>query len=359
MGSEMCIRDSLAKPAKGFSNDSITQIVFGPDRIAYLIGLPWSKGGGWDITVSKILVDGRLEWEARVASERVEFVNSIALSSDGNIAICGFRQTEGRIRKKGTFLALFNPDGDLVWEKTYFHHGPSHCDGVTFMANNDIVLVGNQLGNFEYIPFILRISSSGEILWSNFFDKLNEGKFDAVSVFLEDQILIGANEWDIEKDGVMPYLIHLSGSGSVKAHMKLDFINGERITHFAYSESDGVFFGGTPFFDSDSVFGTIKTTGTIEWHGIHPSPDAQIVIDVEILDTGELIALTHDQSNQVFKIIEFGREKKPDREISLPGCEDSAYPEGALSPSGDVFVTCGKNLLRASIVSDDDGVKSD
>ena len=331
-------------------NETISQLIYGPDGNLFLSGSPRSKGKGWDVMVTKLGPEGDLVWEARAAKNGTAIGSSVALSKTGKIAICGTQTTGDLSDPQQAFIALIDFDGNLVWEKIYFDSAFTGCESLTFVENEEIVIVGRESNGFSGgISVLTRISSTGEMLWSKKIEYLDEGIFGVVISDYENGVLVGGSEWNDQIDGLSPLLFHYSESGKLIKDYRFKGVDGERITHLGNTIKKGIVFGGSPWLDKKTIIGAISLNGKVRWKRSHPQIETQSVLNIEVLKDGTLAVLTEDFSNQIFNIVGFGDAGKIKWQASFKGCDETFFSEGAISADGDIVVLCKNQLIRASI----------
>jgi len=112
--------------------------------------------------------DGELLWQKTWSKNTVNRGESLALDSSGNIYITG---TTGSY---DVFLLKYNPDGELLWQKTW---GGEKFDGPfsLIVDSDDIYIVGKtaSYGIGLCDAFILKLTTDGELEWQTTFGEEN------------------------------------------------------------------------------------------------------------------------------------------------------------------------------------------
>ena len=171
----------------------------------------------WDVLILKQDTEGNIIWVKTLTGNDSEYGASIDTDTQGNVYVIGsFRDTVDFDPGPGTysisaidttdiFLIKLNPDGELIWVKTfaasniylnYYKLGLS----VKLDNNNDVIIGGNCAYTIDLDPgplvynyishgnrdiFIVKLNSDGEFIWGkgfggewdDFFGELNIDSF--------------------------------------------------------------------------------------------------------------------------------------------------------------------------------------
>lgn len=173
-------------------------------------GLDFSNGG-FDLFLSKWDSTGQLKWTLTLGGPGDEVANGMALDSEGNIYITGsFSETvdfssnpdspieHTSMGSDDAFLLKYNPDGTLVWIKTF---GGEHYVGSLGLAtgnSGEIYVVGGfdrnmnfnpglestegHISNGMYDVFIAKFDTGGNYIWARTWGSTNHDWATAVAV---------------------------------------------------------------------------------------------------------------------------------------------------------------------------------
>lgn len=336
-------------PVEGLENKTISQILYGPDGNLFMSGSPPSEGEGWDVMVSKLSPDAELVWEARAAENGTAGSSALALSKNGSVAICGMQTTGGITHPKHAFVAVFDAHGNLVWENKYFEGAISECDSVAFTVNEDIAIVGNKKSGFWGTrPFIARISSDGELLWTKDVPNI-EARLQVILSTDDDQIIVGGSDWSNRYEKMSAVLLTYSGFGELIKTNRFKFEDGERITHLATTHTQKLALGGSPSLGSKAIIGVASLNGKARLNREQSVTEKQIIMDISVLKDGRVVILNRDYSDEKFNLLGIEENGELKWRVIFDGCKSTFLSNAALSDDGDVFVLCGDEMILASI----------
>jgi len=138
----------------------------------------WQIGSGTDIWVLKLDSDGNELWRNNYGGSRLDYAHDVVETIDGNIIIAGSSNSAdgdigSHLGDTDIWLICVNPDGDIVWEKTYggrnselsnaiisTHDGNFVVVGQTFSLNGDIT---ESFGSWDI--WVFKIDPLGKLLW--------------------------------------------------------------------------------------------------------------------------------------------------------------------------------------------------
>jgi gliding motility-associated-like protein len=125
-----------------------------------------------DAHLLKIGADTTIHWHKLIGGVKNDSAADLVLREDGSVVVCGTTSSFGTDAPSGTFCdlfaACFQPDGEIVWKKTY---GNASIDDVsmtlTCAQDGSCYIAGNtgQLGITRI--FLLKTNASGEVEWFN------------------------------------------------------------------------------------------------------------------------------------------------------------------------------------------------
>ncbi|MBK7037595.1 MAG: T9SS type A sorting domain-containing protein [Bacteroidetes bacterium] len=136
--------------------------------------------GNYDCWVVKIDSVGNIEWEKTFGGSMDDASFDIIQTSDGNYLLnAGTASHDGDITelhgidKADFWLVKLNPEGDILWEKTYGSTSDEVSYSIIETRNGDFVAAGFTTGNdgdvsgfhgwFDY--WVIRVDSEGNLIW--------------------------------------------------------------------------------------------------------------------------------------------------------------------------------------------------
>ncbi|MEO0844395.1 MAG: SBBP repeat-containing protein, partial [Cyanobacteria bacterium J06643_5] len=167
----------------------------------------------FDVFVAKLDKDGKVLWAEEFGGTRNEYVEDIALDSEGNTYITGTtEQSEGT----DIFVAKFDKDGVSQWSKNFSNFNNNEASGIEVDKDGNTYLTGEfksslqfgddtLTGGFEDEVFVTKLDSKGDVVWAKDFDNLVSGySHEAADVV-------------VDKEGNSYLFMDAGGEGTYKA----------------------------------------------------------------------------------------------------------------------------------------------
>jgi Secretion system C-terminal sorting domain len=172
-----------------------------------------------DIYVAKFSANGDLLWYRRSGNVNPDWARSVTVDQNDyiyvtgdfvnmavfeNDTIYGYNngQTDPNLMARSGFLAKYEPDGDLVWAKSFQATGHTRGYGVSIANNFDIYLSGYSTGICDFgngvtsgdvvedVGFVAKYDSSGTAIWANTFESPFASRANDVIVVNDTTIAI-------------------------------------------------------------------------------------------------------------------------------------------------------------------------
>jgi hypothetical protein len=138
-------------------------------------GITVTSNGGFDILLSKYDTDGNFIWAKQIGGKSDDRVFDMAVSSSGNIYICGtFNNTvdfnpdldENILRSVSlydAFVAKYSTDGFYRWAFNMGGSGSDRARGITIDNNENVYVTGSFTGTADFNPgaTIFNLTSGG------------------------------------------------------------------------------------------------------------------------------------------------------------------------------------------------------
>jgi len=133
---------------------------------------------------------------------------------------------EHRFGFDSTYIQLLSADPD---QNLTFHGGIILSSPLSFLnhaaqVHDGVILGGGNIGSFDTWPYVVRMDTSGNVLWSSYFDDLNDG---------QDQILrtyVNGSQLDLftwaDNDRLSFYMLNGSTNGFFSSGVRVFAANG-------------------------------------------------------------------------------------------------------------------------------------
>ncbi|WP_277016742.1 T9SS type A sorting domain-containing protein [Flavobacterium lindanitolerans] len=166
--------------------------------------------GGLDYWIVKLDNEGQIEWQKTIGGQYHDELRSIIQTADGGYMLAGSSnstatgdKTEKRYGESDYWVIKTDKFGTIEWQKVYGGEGDEQLKTMLQTLDGNYILAGNSASettgnknasNKNGIDFwLLKIDSSGEILWQETYDV---GKTDLLASLVENEdgsFLIGGH----------------------------------------------------------------------------------------------------------------------------------------------------------------------
>lgn len=126
--------------------------------------------GGGDSFIAKYDKYGDRQWVTLVGTSKNDIAYSVATSKDGAIFVVGQEGGSYMLRSGRGYLAKFNADGTLQWQRQISSDQPTSAEKVVVSQEGDVYIAGQQAAGREDLLFISKYTSQGELIWKRTLD---------------------------------------------------------------------------------------------------------------------------------------------------------------------------------------------
>lgn len=221
-----------SKTYGGNEYDMAQSIIQTNDGSYVIAGLTYNELGYTDLLIIKVNSDGNILWQKTLGGQKDEYANSILETKDDGLLIVSHSESKDEnIDGKGKFdawLLKLNPNGDVVWQRTYGGPNSDILNSIILTTDNNYLLVGRSYSTIGDVDknqggpdfWILKIDLFGNIIWS----KTYGGSYTdyAVSVINDvngGYVFVGntaSKDGDIDyNNGILNYCIYSINSEGV------------------------------------------------------------------------------------------------------------------------------------------------
>ena len=142
----------------------------------YIItGHTYSYGAGnRDVYLLKTNSNGEVLWQKTFGGSDSDYGCSVQQTTDGGYIISGASSSYGA-GSADVYLVKINPDGDLLWEKTFGGSGGDDGKSVQQTSDGGYIIAGStaSYGLGSYDIYLVKTNSSGDQLWQKTFGGSN------------------------------------------------------------------------------------------------------------------------------------------------------------------------------------------
>ncbi len=114
--------------------------------------------------------DGNIKWARFFGGSEDEHARRLTETIDGNVVVLSNTKSFGVVTQ-GFLLTKFNPEGELLWAKTYDTDEINHFDAIKEDRDGNLILVGRRgpialCNSPNSYGAILKLTAKGEVIWS-------------------------------------------------------------------------------------------------------------------------------------------------------------------------------------------------
>jgi len=154
-----------------------------------------------DIILTKLNRDGTVKWSKTYRADSSTFGSTVREARDGSILIGGAIQVSST--NKNVLLVKVSSDGSFLWSKTYEYDSNQGIYDMLETEDRGWLLMGPQKsGNSQNSILLFKVSSTGDILWSNLYNSSGNHDLGAAMIhgYGSTYLIVGRSD-SIEEAG--------------------------------------------------------------------------------------------------------------------------------------------------------------
>lgn len=199
----------------GTNNEELNFILPVENSGYFLVGLTESFGAGSrDVYLIRIDENGNELWSKTYGGSNQEGGNQIIPTDDGNYLLFGFTQSFGA-GDRDFYLLKINPQGDVIWTKTYGSTNYEESQGIVKVASGGYLLFGHSAAfDLNHDMYTVKINEDGDNIWGETYGgNAHDGGEGALQDHDGNFLLLGrSNSFG---NGEQAYLVKTNSSGEI------------------------------------------------------------------------------------------------------------------------------------------------
>ena len=272
LASFMPLNAQWAKTYGGSQYDSVADLIQLTDTGGYIVcGRTASFGAGsYDIWLLELSALGEVEWERTYGGSGGDYPYSIQQTSDGGYILAGTTYSFGSGDGDAWVLKV-SSTGDVEWEKTYggIDYDTVRCLQTTSDGGYIVVGYTENWGAGGYDIWILRLSSTGSIVWQNTYGGFDNDYGWSIEQTSDGGYIVGGETFSFGDFSDNAWVLKLSSTGSI-VWQKIYGGSDMDWSSEAHQTGDGgyIVVGGTFSFgagDCDGWILKLNSAGTVQW----------------------------------------------------------------------------------------------
>ena len=158
----------------GASTDSGGHVAVGTDASIYVTMRTASQGAGsFDAALIKYGTLGDIVWQRALGGVGSESAGQVVVDASGGVYVVGSTASQGA-GSNDLLVAKYDSSGTVLWQKALGGLTDDNAVSVTTDTNNNVYVVGyfDSGGSGDYDTVIVKLSSSGSVVWQRAFGGL-------------------------------------------------------------------------------------------------------------------------------------------------------------------------------------------
>ena len=223
-----------------------------------------------DIWVIKIDNSGKMIWNHTFGGSKNDYVNSIQPTSDGGFIIAGSTESYGA-GGHDYLLIKINSEGNMQWNKTF---GGNNTDLSYFShqtSDGGFIIIGTStLYDKEGDIWLIKINSTGEMVWNKTFGNENTNRGFYVQQISDEEYIIAGDTWSDNDTDSDLWIIKIDDIGNMLWNITFGGNKHEYCNSVLQTIDNGfIILGNTISFGAGSAdiwLIKINSSGELEWN---------------------------------------------------------------------------------------------
>ncbi len=146
--------------------------------------------GGEDMWLIKTDSLGNIIWQKTFGGSSNDNINSICRASDNGYLLAGWTNSYGA-GSYDIYIVKVDSSGNFQWQKTFGYSGDDGAEGIIQTSDGNYIITGYvNLPMTSYQAYILKIDSTGTMLWDNNFGGTNIDAFNIARELPDKRLVV-------------------------------------------------------------------------------------------------------------------------------------------------------------------------
>ncbi len=191
-----------------------------------------------DLYIVKTDSSGILEWEQTFGGNGYEWGQSVEIADDGGFMVFGSTNSYGA-GSYDAYLIKTDPNGTMLWQKTYGAQYVDYGGSLTKLQNGDYVLAGgSSISSDSTVAVAIKINSEGTEIWNRRYPPtVRSMEFTAVKQLSSGEIMVtGSDQGDTLNNSFYGILKSLDlNNGDIIWERQYQLFEDDSTQHYFYS----------------------------------------------------------------------------------------------------------------------------
>ncbi len=206
-------QSSFIKVCTGKEFDYSNCVVNTPDKGLWVIGSTNSYGSGnYDVYVIKVDSNNEMLWSKTFDWGKNEYGLSAVVTQDNGLAVTGY-SNDSKFSDSGwdCFVLKLDAAGNSLWCKSVSTPKEDYANGITQTGNGDLLIAGSthSYGMGLNDIYLAKLTSRGKLLWTKTLGTPNEDLAYSITAVKNGFTIAGA------ANGYMPFIAKLDTAGNI------------------------------------------------------------------------------------------------------------------------------------------------
>lgn len=290
----LALHAQWAKTYGGTEDDKIYAIMETGDGGFVAVGRMDSMDFWDDAFVMKLSPEGNIEWTRRYGGPEVDWAMSVLPLEDGGIIVVGsYEEFSNDLRS--AMVLMLDAKGNLEWQLLYSENDNTNLYSVDQTLDDGFILAGVTYSEFVPEPDIVvtKINSIGEALWEKIYKGTNHNYPSAIQQTADGGYILAAISRSFTSGDRDCLLLRLDSSGEILWQNRYSGGADEQANDVQQT-SDGGFIltGWTKAYgagETDCWILKIKAGGTIDWQRSFGGSCLDAINSIQEMDDGGFI----------------------------------------------------------------------
>lgn len=255
-------------------------------------------------------------WEVTFGGAKEDRATALVQTQDGGFLTVGFSESFGVDVDLDVYVIRTDADGKKLWEKAYDEGEVEHATDVIELENGDFLIVGDIVPTQSALEnvYLLKISASGDLLWSKQYGSSTASERGKAIVKGVDggYVIVGSIKEGTQDDILLTKVDEQGNEQWTKRYGGDKFDDANAITAF---ENGYVFVGATDnltpgAFDHDIIMYRVNNVGDTIWTNRISTPEIEEAYDVITTKDNRIVVVGVQSNNGDAYIAKFSANKQ-------------------------------------------------
>lgn len=167
----------------------------------------------YDLWVVKLTANGSVSWQKRYGGSNHEYGRDIVQTNDGGYLVVG-RTESFAVEESDGWIIRINSTGDIIWQKRYDRTAEDEFNDM-YPTNDGRFLIVGTTGRFDPDTWLLLVDGSGNIIWEKTYGGEDRETGDFVQQLANGKIMVAGYTTSYGRGFGDAWVLKLDSNGNV------------------------------------------------------------------------------------------------------------------------------------------------